>query len=754
MRAATMRQPLPSLEGLRKPALKDMCRQLGLKVSGTSAELIQRLRESSQAPLPPLKSGVDYASNKNKTLSKMCKQRGLAKSGNKAQLVARLEAFDAAQQAAQPSSSPVTTTTTRNAERLRRRSAGPLAAAAHARAAARRAAKESSSLSPEALTTALPPADLRLEESESEAAISRIRTPPVLRQRLWAEDDAAAASAAAAAVAADAAVESSDTIDGGELAATPSFRAHTPAALSLEVQSWAFDVDDGFLLIGGEGEHVLGDGELGSVRAAWLLDEPVAAKSFHALLLHAGPDASTGGSSSSAEHDAALRDRVRDAEGLDEGRVAIIELLRHELFECAKIEHENLTRLRGVAFARVATPAGDLLTPQWICVELCTGGSLRARLCGEWTATAPSLLEIVHVASGVARALTCIHAVGAAHRDVAPRHILFDGQGIVKLAGIGMARVAHRLARRAEASAQREARAEKKKKMNPATSTLSLLPLPLVSAASAAMRCGTPAYAAPEALVAGVWVGAASLSAEGGGEVVPSGSTPASRDVYALGLVIVEMVLGAPPAVDDVFARDGQIDLAMERLAPICPRLADAIRGCTTHNATQRLLAPELVDILTAIEDSERVKMSASEAEEEAVANGYGCLLSFSKFRLSLYISILTRLLVLCILLPYLCSIRYAGQRHRHAYTTLNTAASLARAAAEAAATTLHVEQVGDDFRTRARAVRMGLAKGRVACEDEKERVGRELGEIEDLRAAVRALEVRRRQTKLKYPGV
>ena len=48
----------------------------------------------------------------------------------------------------------------------------------------------------------------------------------------------------------------------------------------------------------------------------------------------------------------------------------------------------------------------------------------------------------------------------------------------------------------------------------------------------------------------------------------------------------------------------------------------------------------------------------------------------------------------------------------------------------------------------------MGLAKGRVACEDEKERVGRELGEIEDLRAAVRALEVRRRQTKLKYPGV
>ena len=98
------------------------------------------------------------------------------------------------------------------------------------------------------------------------------------------------------------------------------------------------------------------------------------------------------------------------------------------------------------------------------------------------------------LARQLVEALTVAHAAGVIHRDVKPENVLLDGDGVLKVMDFGIARLAER----------------------PSHAT------------QAGMIVGTPAYMAPEQLV-------------GADEI------DARADLYAVGVVMYECLIGRPP---------------------------------------------------------------------------------------------------------------------------------------------------------------------------------------------------------------
>jgi serine/threonine protein kinase len=120
-----------------------------------------------------------------------------------------------------------------------------------------------------------------------------------------------------------------------------------------------------------------------------------------------------------------------------------------------------------------------------IVMELLSGGSLSRRLVG----IAPESACAVGIA--VAEALSYAHAQGVLHRDIKPQNVLFDAADLVKVTDFGIAKIFDG------------------------------------SAATASVVAGTPAYMAPEQII--------------GGRLGPA------TDIYALGVVLYEMLAGTSP---------------------------------------------------------------------------------------------------------------------------------------------------------------------------------------------------------------
>ncbi|TYB55379.1 serine/threonine protein kinase [Nonomuraea sp. PA05] len=134
---------------------------------------------------------------------------------------------------------------------------------------------------------------------------------------------------------------------------------------------------------------------------------------------------------------------------------------------------------------------GDRLA---LIMDLVEGGDLRGLL--RQRGTLPPA-EAARLMAQVADALAVAHAVGVVHRDVKPGNVLIDAAtGQVRLTDFGVARIVHG---------------------------------PGLTQTSAVI--GTPAYLAPE---------------------VADGAAPsAAVDVYALGLILYELLAGRPPFVGD-----------------------------------------------------------------------------------------------------------------------------------------------------------------------------------------------------------
>ena len=147
--------------------------------------------------------------------------------------------------------------------------------------------------------------------------------------------------------------------------------------------------------------------------------------------------------------------------------------------------------------------------------------------------------EAVRIATQVLSALGAAHASGIVHRDVKPANILLDGRGDSKLADFGIA-----------------------KRFDDLTDSLTATGLVI----------GTLRYLAPE---------------QARGEPV----SPAA-DVYAVGVILHEMLTGAPPFADE------SLLAAANRDRQAVPRV-DAVRPDVTlpvTDAVARALAPDPAD--------------------------------------------------------------------------------------------------------------------------------------------------------------
>ena len=161
---------------------------------------------------------------------------------------------------------------------------------------------------------------------------------------------------------------------------------------------------------------------------------------------------------------------------------------QHERF---RREAEALARLNHPHVVRVYESGSEQGTP-YLVLELVGGGSMRELL----RRGALSLEAGLELLDQVAQGLLAAHAVGIVHRDLKPGNVLLDELGRAKVADFGLARLEG--------------------------SSIELTPTGEV--------LGTPRYMAPEQLLGR-----------------PVGH---KTDVYALGAMLHELLVGAPPFAD------------------------------------------------------------------------------------------------------------------------------------------------------------------------------------------------------------
>ncbi|GAA2556254.1 hypothetical protein GCM10010435_28630 [Winogradskya consettensis] len=179
-----------------------------------------------------------------------------------------------------------------------------------------------------------------------------------------------------------------------------------------------------------------------------------------------------------------------------------------------------------------------------LAMDFVAGGSLRERLRREGTLE-PA--EAARLLAQVAAALAVAHGLGVVHRDVKPDNILLQTEGDredVRLTDFGIARV---------------------------------LDSPGVTSSHAVV--GTPHYMAPEAI--------------SGGEAAPA------ADVYALGIVLFELVSGRTPYAGEPFAvLRGHLDERPRRPVGMADAVWAVIARCLDKDPSRRPEATALRDSL------------------------------------------------------------------------------------------------------------------------------------------------------------
>jgi serine/threonine-protein kinase len=216
---------------------------------------------------------------------------------------------------------------------------------------------------------------------------------------------------------------------------------------------------------------------------------------------------------------AALADRYSIERELGRGGMATVYLardLRHDRPVALKVLRPELAAAMGPErFRREITTAARLQHPHilgvhdsgeaagrlWFTMPYVEGESLRDRLTREGPL---SVADAARIASEIADALHSAHRHGVIHRDVKPENVLLTEDGEALLADFGIARA---LATASENAARVSGR---------------------ISLTDTGFSVGTPAYMSPE-------------------QAAADSSLDGRSDVYALGAVLYEMLVGEPP---------------------------------------------------------------------------------------------------------------------------------------------------------------------------------------------------------------
>jgi len=207
------------------------------------------------------------------------------------------------------------------------------------------------------------------------------------------------------------------------------------------------------------------------------------------------------------------------------GRPVAVKVLHVHLAEDESFRERF--RREAIAAARLAHPSvvatfdtGVDGAVTYIVMELVDGQTLRQTL----NETGPmAAARVVHIGAQVADALHYAHKAGVVHRDVKPANILLCSDGRVKVADFGIAK------------AVEESEPDRPDPAEALTGTGSIV--------------GTAQYLSPEQ--------------------VEGRPVDGRTDVYALGVVLYEMLCGRPP-----FTGDTEMAVALQHLttAPLAPR--------------------------------------------------------------------------------------------------------------------------------------------------------------------------------------
>ena len=200
----------------------------------------------------------------------------------------------------------------------------------------------------------------------------------------------------------------------------------------------------------------------------------------------------------------------------DDGAQVALKVLRPELADDYVFQHRFDQEARAAAEVHdehlvPIFEAGEADGLHYLAVAYLPGGSLADRLAADGALSATDAAQVI---SDIALGLDALHEAGIVHRDVKPGNILFDEEGAAKLTDFGLAK----------------------------GRAYTVLTQP-------GQVIGTLDYLAPE-LIRG------------------EPATPLS-DVYALGCVAYECVVGAAPFADRTFF---EIGLAHLEDAPVDPR--------------------------------------------------------------------------------------------------------------------------------------------------------------------------------------
>jgi serine/threonine-protein kinase len=221
------------------------------------------------------------------------------------------------------------------------------------------------------------------------------------------------------------------------------------------------------------------------------------------------------------------------------GRPAALKVLRGEYADDAEFrerfrrEAQHAAMLSHPGIAQVFDyNEGDHGTAPYLVMEYVDGEPLSAAIAREAPMNHDRVLDIIIAA---ASALAAAHAAGLVHRDVKPGNLLLGRDGSIKITDFGIARVMH---------------------ASPLTRTGTLM--------------GTPLYLSPEQAT--------------------GGRATAASDLYALGVLAYEMLVGNPPYEGPPTAvLLAHRDTPLPPLPPPVPSgLADLVHALTAKDPAMR----------------------------------------------------------------------------------------------------------------------------------------------------------------------